>query len=437
MVIVILLSIGMAQPDTVVLSLEAARARALEANPALLADRAEARAAATMTGTASRAFLPSLRAEVTGMRTSDPVAVFGLKLRQGAFAGEDLALDALNSPAAYGGYTSSAIVELPLLAPEGWFGFRAAGRGAAAREAAASRMAGATALLASQAYLDTQLAAHRLAVLDTSLAAIRAHERQAALMHRQGLVTGLDARLASLQAADVEVRRLAAAAEAANAGSRLRALLALPESTLLILTDSIATMSVAAACPAGDAECAVEARGDLRALEAGRDAAGAARKSAWAAQLPQIGAFGVLSHHGHDAPWGSGSGDWTLGIALRWNIFPALGGIAAVRRASAEHDAAAARYEGARRTAEVEVLAAERMLQAAREGAAVAARAETEAREALAQAQVRYRTGAAPITELLDVQSATTTATLNLLTARRDLLLAQAALAFAYGVHDR
>jgi outer membrane protein TolC len=437
MLIAILLSIGMAQPDTVILSLEAARARALEANPALLADRAEARAAATMTGTASRAFLPSLRAEVTGMRTNDPVAVFGLKLRQGAFAGEDLALDALNSPAAFGGYTSSAIIELPLLAPEGWFGFRAAGRGAAAREAATSRMAGATAFLVSQAYLDTQLAAHRLAVLDTSLAAFRAHERQAALLHRQGLVTGLDARLASLQAADVEVRRLAAAAEAANAASRLRALLALSESTVLVLTDSIATMPVAAACPVGATECTVDARGDLRALDAGRDAASAARKGAWAAQLPQIGAFGVLSHHGHDAPWGSGSGDWTLGIALRWNVFPALGGIAAVRKASAEHDAAAARYEGARRTAEVEVLAAERMLQAARDGTAVAARAETEAREALAQAQVRYRTGAAPITELLDVQSATTTASLNLLTARRDLLLAQAALAFAYGVHDR
>jgi len=196
-------------------------------------------------------------------------------------------------------------------------------------------------------------------------------------------------------------------------------------------------MPVAAACPVGATECTVDARGDLRALDAARDAASAARKSAWAAQLPQIGAFGVLSHHGHDAPWGSGSGDWTLGIALRWNVFPALGGIAAVRKASAEHDAAAARYEGARRTAEVEVLAAERMLQAARDGTAVAARAETEAREALAQAQVRYRTGAAPITELLDVQSATTTASLNLLTARRDLLLAQAALAFAYGVHDR
>ncbi|HEX9632498.1 MAG TPA: TolC family protein [Gemmatimonadales bacterium] len=434
MIIAIFLSLGAASPDTLVLSLNAAMAHALAANPALLAERADARAAATLTGSASRAFLPSIRADVMGVRTTDPVGVFGMKLRQGVFAGGDLALDALNSPAAFGGYTSSATVELPLLAPEGWFGYAAAGRGAAARSAAAERMAGATVFMVTHAYLEAQLTARRLTALDTSLAATRAHERQADALRREGLVTGLDARLASLQAADVEVRRLAAVAEAQNSLSRLRALLALPETTVLVLTDSLAG-DRPTTCT--DAACALDARGDLRALEAGREAAGAARKSAWAAQLPQLGAFGTVAYHGHDAPWSTGSGDWTLGIALRWNVFPALGGIAAVRKATAERDAATARHDAALRRAEVEVLEATRLLDAARQGAAVAARAEGEAREALAQAQLRYRTGAAPITELLDVQSAAMNATLSHLTARRDLLLAQAALDFAYGVHDR
>jgi len=434
MIIAILLSLGAAQPDTAVLSLDAATARALTANPALRAERADARAAATMTGTASRAFLPSIRADVLGLRTTDPVGVFGLKLRQGVFAGTDLALDALNDPAAFGGFTSSATVELPLVAPEGWFGYSAASRGAAARRAGAERMAGATVFMVTQAYLDAQLAARRLVALDTALAATRAHERQAAALRREGLVTGLDARLAALQAADVEVRRLAAAAEAENARSRLRALLALPESTVLVLTDSLLTDRPDACVDGG---CTLDARGDVRALAAGRDAAGAARKSAWAAQLPQLGAFGTVAYHGHDTPWNSGSGDWTIGIAVRWNVFPALGGVAAVRKAAAEQDAAAARHDATLRQAEVEVLAAGRMLDAARQGADVAGRAEREAQEALSQAQLRYRTGAAPITELLDVQAAATTATLNHLSARRDVLLARAALDFAYGVHDR
>jgi len=435
MIIAILLSIGLAQSDTLELSLAAARARALESNPALLAERAEVRAQRTATGTASRAFLPSVRAEVTGMRTNDPVAVFGLKLRQGVFAGSDLALDALNDPAAFGGFSSAALVEVPLLAPEGWYGYAAAKRGVEAREAAGTRAAGATVFMVAQAYLDAQLAGSRVAAFDASLAAVRAHARQADLLNGQGLVTGLDARMASLQAADLEVRRLGAAAEADNALSRLRALLDVPEGTVLVLTDSLAEATDAAPC--GDVSCAVEARGDLRALDAGREAAEGARKSAWAAQLPQVGAFGGLTYHGHETPWSSGSGDWTLGISVRWNVFPALSGVAAVRRASADREAAGQRYEAARRAAEVEAISAERMLEAARAGAEVAGRAELEAREALAQAQVRYRTGAAPITELLDVQSATTQATLNLATARRDVLLAEAALAFAYGAYDR
>jgi outer membrane protein TolC len=434
MIIAILLSLSVGTPDTVALSLDAAVQRALEANPTLQAERADARAAATLRGTASRAFLPSIRADVTGVRSTDPVAAFGLKLRQGVFSPPDFDIDALNNPAAFGGFTTAATIEMPILAPEGWFGYSAAGGAAAARAAGAERMAGATVFLVTQSYVDAQLAARRLAALDTALAAVRAHERQADAMHQQGLVTGLDARLASLHAADVEVRRLAAEAEAKNAQSRLRAQLALPETTELLLTDSL-SLDRSAACPADD--CALDTRGDLRAMQAGRNAAGSAYKSAWAAQLPRLAAFGTVAHHGHATPWDTGSGDWTVGIALQWNLFPALGGIAAVRKAGAERDAATARYDAAQRQAEVEVLAAERMLAAARAGTAVAARADDEARAALAQAEARYRTGAAPITELLDVQSAATAATLSHLAARRDLLLAQAALEFAYGVHDQ
>jgi outer membrane protein len=436
MIIAIALSIAVAQTDTLTLSLEQARTRALEANPALLAERAEARAQRAEATAATRAFLPSVHAEVTGVSTSDPVGVFGLKLRQGVFAAGDLALDALNDPAAFGGFGSSAMVEVPIFAPEGWYGFGAAKRGAEAREAAASRAAGAMAFMVAQAYLDAQLASERVAALDGSLVALRAHAARADAMRQQGLVTGLDARLASLQVADLEVRRLAADAEAQNTRSRLRALLAVPEGTTLILTDALAGTAVASVC-SPTSGCAVDARGDIRALRAGEEATESARRSAWAAQLPQLAAFGGLTYHGRGTPWGVGSGDWTVGVAVRWNVFPALGGVAAVRKASATEDAARARHEAARRDAEVEVLTAERLLAAASEGAEVAARAEAESQEALAQATLRYETGTAPITELLDVQAAATGAALNLLTARRDVLLARAALDFAYGAHDR
>ena len=77
------------------------------------------------------------------------------------------------------------------------------------------------------------------------------------------------------------------------------------------------------------------------------------------------------------------------------------------------------------------------MLNAAREGVDVAASAAQEAQVALEQARLRYRTGTSPISELLDVQAAATNATMSELAARRDLVLAHAALDLAYGVFDR
>jgi outer membrane protein TolC len=436
MIIAILLILAAVPPDTVALSLDAAIARALTHSPGLLAERAQARAAAQLPGSATRAFLPSVRAELQGLRTTDPVAVFGMKLRQGVFAANDLALDALNGPSAFGGFTTGIQAELPLLAPEGLFGYAAARRAAAARAAGTERAAGATVLRVTQAYWDTQLAAGRLIALDTALVAARAHERQAEAMRDQGLVTGLDARMARLQAASVEVQRLAAAAAADNARARLAAFLGLPDTSVIQLVDSLSERGDAT-CADTSPACTIDERGDLRALAAGAGAADLGAKGAWAAQLPQVAAFGAIARHAHDAPWGEGSGDWTVGIGVRWNVFPALSGVAAVRRARADADAARARLDAARLEATVEAGEARRMVASARAGAAVAGGAELEGAEALEQARLRYRTGSAPITELLDVQAAATQAVLTHQSAQRDLLLALALLDFAYGVHDR
>jgi outer membrane protein len=423
--------------DTLRLSLAEAQDQARLANPTLRAERADARAAGAVALQASRGFLPSAHLDLSGVRTTDPVAVFGLKLRQGNFQSQDLALPALNDPGAYDGYGGTIALEQPIIAPEGWFGYAAARRAAAAGAARAERAAGATVFLVTQAYWSAQLAAARLTALDTALTAANGHADQAERMHEQGLVTGLDARLARVRAAAVEVQRLAALAEAENTRAALAATLALPDSTPLILTDALATSEPDESSPCTTSECSVTHRGDVRASRLGAQAAGLSVKRAWAAQLPQVAAFGTVAQHSATAPLGAGSGDWTIGIAVQWNVFQGLGGVGAVRQAAAERAAASARAEATEREAHVEVSAAERRLAAARASVGVAARAAEEARQALDQAKLRYRTGAAPITELLDVQAAATNATLDLLTARCDVLVARAALNLAYGVYDR
>jgi outer membrane protein len=423
--------------DTLRLSLDDAVDRALEANPSLQAQRAKADARAQLPLQASPAFLPSVTLGLQGMRTTDPVAVFGLKLRQENFAEEDLALDALNRPDAYSGYNATATIQMPLLAPEGIFGYQAARKAAEAEAAGARRAAGATRFFTVQAYTGAHLAAEQVAALDAALAAVRGHVTQAEAMRDQGLVTGLDARMAGLKASEIQVQRLAAQAQAENALSSLKALLALPDSATVVLTDDLSSVRAASTCADGSAGCTWEGRGDLQAYTAGEEAAAKGVKKAWASQLPALAAFGALGHYAQDAPFSNGSGDWTIGIGLSWTPFQGLSGVGSVRAAKAERAAASAQREAAFRQAEVEVLQARRLLEAARDGAEVAARAAGEAQVALEQARLRYRTGTAPITELLDVQAAATNATLSELAARRDLLVAHAALDLAYGVFDR
>jgi outer membrane protein TolC len=245
-----------------------------------------------------------------GVKTTDPVAVFGLKLRQENFAAEDLALDALNRPDAYSGYNATATVQLPLLAPEGLYGFQAARKAAEAEGAGARRAAGATRFFTIQAYTGARLAARQVEALDTALAAVRAHVAQAEAMNEQGLVTGLDARMAGLRASEIEVRRLAAEAHARNALSALKALLALPESTQLILSDDLLGVMTPSACAVEDSACSWNDRGDLAAYTAGLAAANSGVKKAWASQLPPwrpSGPWGTTART-HPSAAGAGTG---------------------------------------------------------------------------------------------------------------------------------
>jgi outer membrane protein len=440
--IFLLVMAGQAAPaDTLHLSLDDAVARALEANSSLQAQRAKAEARAQLPLQASPAFLPSISLGLQGMKTTDPVGVFGLKLRQENFQAEDLSLEALNRPDPYSGYNATATVQMPILAPEGIYGFQAARLAADAEMAGARRAAGATRFFTVQAYTGALLAARQVEALDAALEAVRGHVDQAEAMREQGLVTGLDSRMAGLKASEIEVKRLAAEAQAENALSSLKAILDLPESVELTLTDDLNAQVPPSRCVTAtgvqNPECSWEARGDLQAYSAGAEAAAKGVKKAWASQLPALAAFGAVGHYAQDAPFSNGSGDWTVGIGLSWNPFNGLAGVGAVRAAKAEAVAVNAERDAAFRQAEVEVLQALRMLEAAEEGVSVASRASAEAQIALEQAQARYASGTAPITELLDVQAASTNATLSELSARRDLVLAHAALDLAYGVFDR
>lgn len=421
--------------DTTTLTLAEAIAEARVSNYAVIAARADAGAAAGRAMAATQAFLPSVDVGLNGMRTTDPVAVFGLKLRQEAFEAGDLSLDALNRPRAYAGYGATVTARLPLLVPDALFGRSAAQRAAGAMSAVADRVVGVTTFQVVQAYGGALLAAGRVEVLDAALTAARSYVARAEALRDQGLVTGLDARVARVRAAEVESQRIGAAADARTALEHVKLLLGLEPGTTLRLSDSL-PLAWTGNCGSSSA-CELEARADLKAAALGRRAAAAAVRSAWGSNLPSVALFGTMAHHARTAPWDPGSGDWTVGVVVNWNVLRGLGGAGAVREARARHAAATAQEEAARGQAALEATAASLRVEAARAQLDVAIAASGDADDALAQARLRYDQGISPISELLEVQASRTAARLTLLMARHDVLVAEAALDLAYGVFDK
>ncbi|HUF10777.1 MAG TPA: TolC family protein [Rhodothermales bacterium] len=422
---------GAEPPDTLHLSLDVALDRVRTVNPVVIAERKSALAMAQLPKEASRAFLPSLSIEAGGMRTTDPVALFGTKLWQGNFAETDFALNALNDPDAYTDFDVTATVQQPILTPEGIFGYKASRKTAAASEAAAERQTEDMLLQTIQAYWGAILASERIALLEAALASARSHEQQARALHEQGLVTGLDARMVSVHAAAIDAQRIGSVAEAENARSAVKVLLALDESTPIELSGDLEEQLL-------QTESMTESmRRDLDAASLALDAANLNVKRAVGTNLPNIGAFGSVAQHSNDSPWGSGSGHWTVGVRLTWKPFAGLSGIGAVEKAKAERDARAAQLQAATSQATLEQVQAERNRNAALEKLNVAARAEEEGETAVTQAEVRYRTGMSTITELLDVQAAHTEAALRHQAAQYEAVVAQAALKFAHGVLNK
>ncbi|MGE3616371.1 MAG: TolC family protein, partial [Gemmatimonadales bacterium] len=306
-----------------------AMSRARADHPQLNGVRADRRGAEADARGSLAAYLPRVNTEWMVMRTDDPVAVFGSKLRQGIFAGPDLALDALNQPAAVSNASLSLTVEQPLIAPEGWFGRRAALAGVEAGRLAESRAAQMTAFDGLRTYFAAVLADARIAVLDTALVAARRTLEQVQALRREGVVTAVDEQLALARVSELEAGRLMADAERVAAQDQL--LLAIGEmpGQTVDLVDGLTVDSVAAA----EGE-----RLDLAARRKALDALDANLKRVSSQRLPNVGAFGTLNYNDANLGTLGGPRHWTAGVVVRWSPFRGLQDVAAADRARAERE---------------------------------------------------------------------------------------------------
>jgi len=407
------------------LSLADALALAADHHPAAMAAREERRAReADVLGT-SVAYLPRVAVELGVVRSDDPVAAFGTKLRQGRFAQPDFALDALNFPDPVTDVGTTLSLEQPIFQPDALLRRRAARAGARAGRLSEERTAQVVAFDVIRGYLGARLAADRVTVLEESLEAARRTLTQVERLRGEGMVTVVDAQLARSRVSELEASLASARAGADASTDLVLELVGLEPGRPVALTDSLVL-------PAGVPGDSTN-RADLAALGAALQAQEANVLRARSQWIPSLGAFGNLSWHDQDFGVGVGPRHWTVGVALRWTIFQGLSDVGALRRAEADRAAARSRLEAAERRAHSEARAAAADQEAAEAAYHAAEAALMQASTAARAADARYSEGASTISELLAVRAAESLQRLARAQALYQARVAGAALVLARG----
>ena len=387
---------------------------------------------------ALQGILPTIRFESGLMRTTDPVAAFGIKLRQRSITQADFAPAVLTDPDVAENWTGAVVAEVPLINPDAWLGLSAAGRGADASRAAATWTERETRADVVRAYFGAILATEKVATLEAAMEAARAHVEQAQSMVDQGLVTRSDALLAEVKAGEVEADLASARGEARTAVRQLATLLGTPE-TLPILPDALPAsgpvrdLVTERTAPDRAAPESLEDRADVRAAELGLSAAQRNVLRARSRWLPRINAFGRYDWHSASGPY-QGDEMWTVGVMAQWTPLAGAGHVAESREAVGQRVAAEARAEAARANAQLEIERSANELTAALERLAIAERAVAQAEEAHRIVTRRYEGGLATVVELLDASATETRTRLQRAGAVYAVITAGAGRALALGL---
>ncbi len=377
-----------------------------------------------------KAYLPTVTLSETFVNTNDPAAVFTYKLRQGRIDTPDFDPLRLNDPDDISNFQAGIEVMQPLVNIDARKGRSAAASARKSAEYQRDRAADTIGLEVSKAYFGLVLAKSNLRAVDRSIAAMAAHDRQAANAYAKGLITRSDKLSTGVRLAELREQKMMIQDEIQAASDALCFLLRLDGDAVIDPVDDLKSGGIGAVAAV---EGIPEGRADLQALDAASEAAAYQYEMAKAASLPRLNAFGQTNWNDNAFP-GLDEHNWTVGLTLSWTVFDGYGSIGKAQEAKAAELESRYRYEEARDRSRFEVKQASRSLATARSRIAIAQQALEEAKVSLDYIGERYRSGMAMTFELLGRESAYTYAQMRLNKARYDYIMAGHELEYASGL---
>lgn len=390
-------------------------------------------------------FLPKVTVSETFVRSDDPVAVFGAKLRQQRFNAGDFGgpgatamtnfmdpnLPLLNNPGEVNNFNTAIEVQQPILNFDAIYGKAAASAAVSGREYGVKRAEEAISLGVEKVYFGITLAKDKVAAIDQALKSINAYSSEAKAAFDKGLINEADLLSVQVRQAELQEQKMVAENDFRNASDNLRFLLRIEDNVLIDPVDSIVVNDT---IPQVDVDNPAVERNDIKAMESFETAASRNFNRTWMGWLPRINGFARYDWHS-DEILGDDGKNWMLGIRAEWDVLEGLGigKYGRVQKASAEAEEMRIKYEEAKEKSIVEVRQAMRDLVSARERVQIAEKSVAQAETSYRIVSSRFREGLERSSELLTKEAMLTNAKLRLLKAKYDYKIAMQELFYYSG----
>ena len=417
-----------AQP---LLSLSDAIARAHARNPdAKSAATAEHEAAERVTQ-ARGGYFPKVDVAESWQRGNHPVFVFSSLLAQRQFTAADLALDAINHPAAADNFRAALSVEQPLFDRATSANVRAASIG---RDMAATHkrlVAHDLTAAVTDAFGSVLVAAATVRSAAAVVETARADRELAGNRRAAGRTTDADVLQLDVSVAHALEQQVQAAADERIARARLNQLMGEPLTSAFTLDPTPPAIAIDITHPEKLEADAVKNRPDVALAAQQEGLAAAAVDAARAAFLPQMAVQGGWELNG--GTWDSRSSSWVAGAVIRINLFHGLADKARLAEARQQAARRAIDKGKAETMARLDVQIAIARLEAARASEAVVQAAGDQARESRRIIRERYENGLTDAAMLLRSADAVQQADARQIAARVSVLTATVTLQRAIG----
>ena len=406
---------------------------ALEKNPTVQAADAYAKAVHQGIAEARAARMPRVDFSEAFTRGNNPVYVFGGLLTERQFTASDFGLGSLNTPRPLDIFRTQFTAALPLY-DAGQAGRRI--KDAKLSEQGAGEIGQRTRqeliFNVVKAYTDELLARESARVAEAAVKTAQSDLERAQARQQEGQAVPSDLLSAQVQQAQAQEDLLQARNAADLAHAALNVAMGLPEDATTTIQAGLKESTFDPGALADRQQQALKMRPDLREAGLGVEHAANGQRMARAEFLPKVNAFSSWEED-NQTFLARGGNNWTVGANLNFNIFD--GGANRARLAAARYRRTQAQAQLERMAASVKLQVREAYLNltTAQQRVEVSRQAQSQAEESLRILQNRYEAGLATITDLLQLETAHTSAQKNYLNALFDYRLSYAALELATG----